>query len=412
MNNKCQINLVFVSVAIFVLISICTLLNINMCFAEDASSNSSNYEVTGQLDFSGQTSTSANYSVSGIMTDIKDVSVWPEEEEIMPTPTLTPTQPPAEIPPWQNIIDWLKSFLDSDLMHLLQWLLPLIAGLITGLNAIIPWLLNLPWLSLGSNFWSGFLAFFGWYRKRKKWGIVYDAESSQPIAMATVKIFSFEDKKLLETQLTANDGRFGFLLKPGKYYLQAVKENYTFPSEITYHDYHGQEIEIKEEALLNLNIPMDPDIQKLSSRLNIITKIGNFTQKVRIPVLIIGTLIAILFFLVYTNWVNTAIMLLYIILWSIEIYRWSKDKSFGTVASIDDKTPIHLAILRVLNKENGKLVATRVTGPKGYYYYIINPGEYTLVVTKENYDQYKIADLPIKKGEILSRDIFMQKIQS
>lgn len=90
------------------------------------------------------------------------------------------------------------------------------------------------------------------------WGIVFDSLSGKPIRGVIVRVFEKKYNKILQTKVTDNEGRFDFLVKPGEYYMTAIKENYIFPSKKS--GYHGETINTQEktENTINVKIPMDP----------------------------------------------------------------------------------------------------------------------------------------------------------
>ncbi|MDD4606889.1 MAG: hypothetical protein PHS07_00910 [Patescibacteria group bacterium] len=93
-------------------------------------------------------------------------------------------------------------------------------------------------------------------RKRKYWGTVYDSLTKQPVALATIGLYSAENHKLLSTKVTGADGRYYFLIQPlEKYYIKINTRDYQFPSQILQNEfkdgiyeniYHGEEITSKE----------------------------------------------------------------------------------------------------------------------------------------------------------------------
>lgn len=142
---------------------------------------------------------------------------------------------------------------------------------------------------------------------QNSYGIVFDSITHRFINGAIVRIFSEETKKLLETKVTDNQGKYTFLVKPGHYYLEVNKENYRFPSKIivgkdtqNYSNlYRGEIIKIfRNNILLAPNIAVD----KISSSLedkddvtqlkpNVFIKMKTFFfKKLRIYLLIIITL--------------------------------------------------------------------------------------------------------------------------
>ena len=88
--------------------------------------------------------------------------------------------------------------------------------------------------------------------------MVYDSRTNQPIRTAIVRIFDKKTKKLLETRVTDEEGRFQFLVRPGEYFLQVTKQGYQFPSKEA-GVYRGETIAVKEKkkGLINVKVPLD-----------------------------------------------------------------------------------------------------------------------------------------------------------
>lgn len=63
--------------------------------------------------------------------------------------------------------------------------------------------------------------------KPKNWGVIYDETTKQPIKMAVARIFDKEFNKLLDTQVTDDEGRFAFLAAQRQYYVTYEKQGYT-----------------------------------------------------------------------------------------------------------------------------------------------------------------------------------------
>lgn len=91
------------------------------------------------------------------------------------------------------------------------------------------------------------------------WGTVLNAATYEPLNLAIVRLFDYDNNKLVETAVTDENGRFGFFVKPGRYYLTTDKENFHFPSR-NRSGYHGEIIEVrtKEEGIIKVNILLDP----------------------------------------------------------------------------------------------------------------------------------------------------------
>jgi len=91
------------------------------------------------------------------------------------------------------------------------------------------------------------------------WGIVYDSKTKKPIEGCIIRIFDEPNSKLLDSRVSDAEGRFEFLVKPGKYYLRIINNKYQFPSKKS-KGYKGEIIDISEKnkGVINVKIPMDP----------------------------------------------------------------------------------------------------------------------------------------------------------
>lgn len=63
-------------------------------------------------------------------------------------------------------------------------------------------------------------------KKPKEWGIVYDKETKKPIRQAIVRVFDAKFGKVLETQVTDEKGRYGFVVGKNEYFLTVDGRGY------------------------------------------------------------------------------------------------------------------------------------------------------------------------------------------
>lgn len=97
------------------------------------------------------------------------------------------------------------------------------------------------------------------HRRSLPWGKVFDSQSKKPIELALVRLHDAKTDKILESKVTDNEGRFGFILTEGEYYISVSKEDYIFPTRSRLEGYRGEKFKVKstEEGAIELNIPMD-----------------------------------------------------------------------------------------------------------------------------------------------------------
>ncbi len=86
--------------------------------------------------------------------------------------------------------------------------------------------------------------------KPKNWGILFDQKTKKPLANVIVRIFDKKFNKLLETQITDINGKYGFFVRRNVYYLTAEKNGYE--------KYTSPDIDLSamDEAMVDLNISL------------------------------------------------------------------------------------------------------------------------------------------------------------
>ena len=143
------------------------------------------------------------------------------------------------------------------------------------------------------------------YRKREKWGQVYNALSKLPVDLAVVRLLDAESNKVVQTKVTDKEGRYAFVVEPGKYKIEVQKANFSFPSNLLlgYKSdgrrpdiYHGEIIEVKEDdSTITVNIPLDVVGEKTKKQTLSMAKIGRVLQSVISILGFIITLISLIF---------------------------------------------------------------------------------------------------------------------
>ena len=93
------------------------------------------------------------------------------------------------------------------------------------------------------------------------WGTVFDSVTKKPIDLVLVRLMSGEDKRVLETKVTDREGRFGFIVPAGRYYIFVSKEGFKFPSDKSKEGYKGEEIKISSdsEGVIKIDVPIDKE---------------------------------------------------------------------------------------------------------------------------------------------------------
>jgi hypothetical protein len=258
-------------------------------------------------------------------------------------------------------------------------------------------------------------------KKRRKWGIVYDALNKLPVGLAVVRLYSKKDNKLVQTKVTDKEGRYLMIVKePGRYYLSVTKPDYIFPTkylavekqDFKYLDlYHGEEIEVmQKEGVVTANIPLDPREKKRLTEKEAIR--SYLIKNLRLLVSYIGLILSILIILIYPTVITIGSLVIHIILFLLfrRLVVPPKPKSWGIVYDEKTKEPISLAIVRIFETRFNKLLETQVTDGKGRYAFLVGKNRYQLLTEKQGYQPKEIKQIDlIKKEEIVNLDINLAK---
>jgi hypothetical protein len=200
--------------------------------------------------------------------------------------------------------------------------------------------------------------------------------------------------------ITDLDGRYVFLVTPGKYLLPANKTNYTFPSkkivgqtnDVLYNNlYFGEEIKVDTVgALLNKNIPMDTvnfdwnEFTKGQKKLmKFYSKREKFMRILTDWMFKIGFTISIISLLLVTIPYNLIVLILYVILGLVRRFN----PGLKALGALTDKNgdPLSFAIIRVFSPDlNNMEVTNKVANKIGRYYCLVPKGKYYVKIEKKN----------------------------
>ena len=141
-----------------------------------------------------------------------------------------------------KILDALKRFIDLINPYLLAF------GTIISLTAaiIVPTWLNYAIFAVYIILDA--LKIYFAFHLIKPFGKVLDQTTQAPLSLAVVRIFAQEKNMLLATKATDEQGRFNFLVAPGKYYLTCFKSGYQ--------EYRSAGLEISKSQLAAFDIKM------------------------------------------------------------------------------------------------------------------------------------------------------------
>lgn len=244
----------------------------------------------------------------------------------------------------------------------------------------------------GSNLYNFIHYIFlgGWTRRRKRpWGICLSLTSQLPIAGVLVQLMSATGKKIIDKTITNKFGKFVFLIKkPGSYQIVVSIRGYE--------RFVSQELNIKninnapQDMVIHLKDNLGLAQFAVGRTASALILLFNILNHLRMPINILGTILAIYQVLIVNDNVSWLILLFYIVVWIIEIGSKIARRTFGLVSDIRTGKALSRAIVRFFKIQNGNpaLVATAVTTDDGAFRFLLNAGQYQCGAVRIGYNSY------------------------
>jgi hypothetical protein len=285
-------------------------------------------------------------------------------------------------------------------------------GLLSTLPGLIPRIGNL-------------LLSIPFYRRERPFGIVYDAETKEPIDPALVTVYNVDDNdKVVDTKITDINGRYGFLLPKGNYRMTVEKTHYQFPSATLLHQnsdgiydhlYYGEVFTISDEsrsAVVNLNLPMDrlagdwnQQEKKRTGVTDYFTRNQKLWSRISLAIFILGFIFSAYVLTISPNIWNIVVFALYVVFAIMQLIGHGPVHS-GKLTDAFGK-PIQHAVVRVWNAHLGNQIAQRITDQYGQYYILVTKGDYYVTIDTKNqngtYDRVFTSETIHAKGGIINK---------
>jgi hypothetical protein len=237
------------------------------------------------------------------------------------------------------------------------------------------------------------LVFFS-RRKRKAWGIVYNAITKVPIDLAVVRLVDAATGRLVQTRVTDRNGRYFFITQPGNYRIEIQKRPFIFPSvylesqkkDVLFLDlYHGESLEVTErDATIAANIPVDPQVKEQLPAA-VVRKI--VWQKIERAISILSPIIALGAVIIAPSLTTIGLLVFQVAVYGVLVWvvRAPKPKGWGIVYDEASGKPLGRAIVRIFEPIYGKLLEMQVTDTRGRYSFLVGPNKYRLAGEKTGY---------------------------
>ena len=268
---------------------------------------------------------------------------------------------------------------------------------------------------------------FFWRRRRKSYGVVYNAISKTPVDLAVVRLFKVTSQdeaaglpgRLVKSRVTDKGGRYFFLVDPGRYRITATKGGFQFPSEYMagektdgqYLDvYHLEPIEVTEaSAVISANIPLDP-VQQTSTQATASYKKGKFLRALQHTVALTGVIAAVVFALIRPTpfSIGMIVIQLGVLVLAKRLARPRKPISWGVVYDKITGRPLSRVVTRIFEPKYNKVLETQVTDSKGRYSFMLGPNTYYATFQKDGFKSAEIR--PIDYSELKEPVDFSQEV--
>ncbi len=258
-------------------------------------------------------------------------------------------------------------------------------------------------------------------RKQREWGTVYDSVTKRPLDPVYVSLIDTETNKEAASAITDIDGRYGFLVLPGKYKIVVKKTNYISPSIImkgklfdeVYNDlYFGEDITITEEGqIISKNIPMDSmsfdwnEFAKTKMNVNTFMKGKDVVwAKISNYLFAIGATVSLITVIFAPAPYNIIVAGFYILAYILNYIVFQSKKS-GTLTEKNTKSPLSFAIVKIFREGETIPLVKKIADKFGSYYALLPNGKYYIKIDKKNDDGsytevFQSSTLDITKGVI------------
>jgi hypothetical protein len=234
-------------------------------------------------------------------------------------------------------------------------------------------------------------------RKRKQWGVVYNALTKLPVDLAIVRLLDAGTGRIVRTSVTDRFGRYEFIVAPGRYRLIAAKPRYAFPSvflkdqkaDLSMLDlYHGEDITVGDAGVVAMNIPLDPaDEQKTPARV----VAEGIARRGRRTLSFASILLMAVAAIISPTELVIALLAANVLLFAFfeRLAVGSRPRSWGVIYDAKTKKPIQNVIARIFDTRYNKLLETQVTGLGGRYAFLVGGNVYYVTYEKPGYDKQR-----------------------
>ena len=214
--------------------------------------------------------------------------------------------------------------------------------------------------------------------------MVFDGETHIPIPAAKIVLLDQMGKELATTY-SDKDGRFGFLVEPGRYIINVFKRKYTIITDISKDElygnvYDGEVITVNKDHSILSNVAMKVEginWQEYANKKNIQynSKWSAFKKYFFALIYFVGFGATIIITYFYPSIFNFIVLGIYIILFILR--KFTKKKKYGLVETSDGES-IPFAVVNLYDNLSNSKQGFAVTDVIGRYYLLADNGTYKI----------------------------------
>lgn len=241
-------------------------------------------------------------------------------------------------------------------------------------------------------------AFLGGTVRKHLWGIAYNSKNGKPVAFAVIRLFDVRTRQLIATTVTDLDGRYGFPVAPGSYFLDVSHEEYFFPPKTSpgafvsdsKKNYTGGEFRVEQETGVDFSIPLEPRDFKFGPNREFFSfmwsKLKSFVLAGNTYLLILLCFLNFILMVVKFNMFNLIFGFVYAILLILKIIaKGKKPRTWGLVYNSKTTIPVPAAFVKLYEGETRRLVDTKLADIKGRFQFFVPKGRYLTLVAAPGY---------------------------
>ncbi|MBU0975708.1 carboxypeptidase-like regulatory domain-containing protein, partial [Patescibacteria group bacterium] len=253
---------------------------------------------------------------------------------------------------------------------------------------------------------------------KKLWGLVYDSSGKKPIPFAVVRLLDSETNLLISSTVTDLEGRYGFPVSSGSYYIEVQHEEYTFPSkrvQSSYSErqgyiYTGGRFNIQNDTTIDFSIPLDAKDRKFRISFQYIKllwiKIRNFALQGNFFFLAFMFVLNLFATVLRFNPLNLAFSGVYFFLIALKLLsETKKPRAWGYVFDSETKAPVSPSFLKLYKAENNELIDTKIANRNGIFQFFVPEDEYLLLAAATG---YKFPSESLPKDKLSFHDSLMK----